>query len=145
MRRDQTLEAYMAYAHDFDKHHVDAMAGYSWQHFWNSSSSFETKKNDQTAVLEDKTSKTEYFLVSFFGRANYTFADKYMFTFTLRRDGTSRFQKNKWGTFPSVALGWNIGNEEFLKDNEVISALKLRLSWGQTGQQGVGIVCTSKK
>jgi len=135
MRRDQTLEAYMAYAHDFDKHHVDAMAGYSWQHFWNSSSSFETKKNDQTAVLEDKTSKTEYFLVSFFGRANYTFADKYMFTFTLRRDGTSRFQKNKWGTFPSVALGWNIGNEEFLKDNQTISNMKLRLSWGQTGQQ----------
>lgn len=135
MRRDQTLEAYMAYAHDFNQHHVDAMAGYSWQHFWNSSSSFETKKNDQTAVLEDKTSKTEYFLVSFFGRANYTFADKYMFTFTLRRDGTSRFQNNKWGTFPSVALGWNIGNEDFLKDNKTISAMKLRLSWGQTGQQ----------
>lgn len=135
MRRDQTLEAYMAYAHDFNLHHVDAMAGYSWQHFWNSSSSFKTKKSDETAILEDKVSKTEYFLVSFFGRANYTYADKYMFTFTLRRDGTSRFQNNKWGTFPSVALGWNIGNENFLKENNTISAMKLRLSWGQTGQQ----------
>ena len=135
MRRDQTLEAYAAYAHDFSDHHVDAMAGYSWQHFWNSSSSYSTKKNDPTAVLEDKVSKSEYYLVSFFGRANYTYADKYMLTFTLRRDGTSRFQNNKWGTFPSVALGWNIGNENFLKENNTISAMKLRLSWGQTGQQ----------
>ena len=138
MRRDQTLEAYMAYAHDFKLHHVDAMAGYSWQHFFYQSSSLGVKQNDRSTVLENLNNKSEYFLVSFFGRANYTYSDKYMLTFTLRRDGTSRFQNNKWGTFPSVAAGWNVGNEEFLKDNEVISALKLRLSWGQTGQQGVG-------
>ena len=138
MRRDQTLEAYMAYAHDFNVHHVDAMAGYSWQHFFYQSSSLGVKQNDRSTVLDKANNKSEYFLVSFFGRANYTYSDKYMLTFTLRRDGTSRFQNNKWGTFPSVAAGWNVGNEEFLKDNEVISALKLRLSWGQTGQQGVG-------
>ena len=138
MRRDQTLEAYMAYAHDFNLHHVDAMAGYSWQHFFYQSSSLGVKQNDRNTVLDKSNNKSEYFLVSFFGRANYTYSDKYMLTFTLRRDGTSRFQNNKWGTFPSVAAGWNIGNEEFLKNNEVISALKLRLSWGQTGQQGVG-------
>ena len=138
MRRDQTLEAYMAYAHDFNLHHVDAMAGYSWQHFFYQSSSLGVKQNDRSTVLDKANNKSEYFLVSFFGRANYTYSDKYMLTFTLRRDGTSRFQNNKWGTFPSVAAGWNVGNEEFLKDNEVISALKLRLSWGQTGQQGVG-------
>ena len=138
MRRDQTLEAYMAYAHDFNLHHVDAMAGYSWQHFFYQSSSLGVKQNDRNTVLDKSNNKSEYFLVSFFGRANYTYSDKYMLTFTLRRDGTSRFQNNKWGTFPSVAAGWNVGNEEFLKDNEVISALKLRLSWGQTGQQGVG-------
>ena len=138
MRRDQTLEAYMAYAHDFNLHHVDAMAGYSWQHFFYQSSSLKVKQNDRNAVLTERNNKSEYFLVSFFGRANYTYSDKYMLTLTLRRDGTSRFQNNKWGTFPSVALGWNVGNEEFLKENETISALKLRLSWGQTGQQGVG-------
>jgi TonB-linked SusC/RagA family outer membrane protein len=135
MRRDQTLESYFNYNHAFGDHHVDAMAGYSWQHFYTASNSLAVKQNDRTQKLSESISRTEYYLVSFFGRANYTYSDKYMFTFTLRRDGTSRFQNNKWGLFPSVALGWNIANESFLKDNEVLSNLKLRLSWGQTGQQ----------
>ncbi len=135
MRRDQTLESYFNYNHAFGDHHVDAMAGYSWQHFYNSSNSLAVKQNDRAQKLSESISRTEYYLVSFFGRANYTYSDKYMFTFTLRRDGTSRFQNNKWGLFPSVALGWNIANESFLKDNKVLSNLKLRLSWGQTGQQ----------
>ena len=135
MRRDQTLESYFNYNHAFGDHHVDAMVGYSWQHFYKAENSLDVKQNDRTAVLAQKNSRTEYYLVSFFGRANYTYSDKYMFTFTLRRDGTSRFQNNKWGTFPSVALGWNIANEDFLKENKILSNLKLRLSWGQTGQQ----------
>lgn len=135
MRRDQTLETYFNYNHAFGDHHVDAMAGYSWQHFYTSSNSLAVKQNDRTQKLSESISRTEYYLVSFFGRANYTYSDKYMFTFTVRRDGTSRFQNNKWGLFPSVALGWNIANESFLKDNKVLSNLKLRLSWGQTGQQ----------
>ena len=64
--------------------------------------------------------------------------NRYMLTATLRRDGTSRFSNNKWGLFPSVAFGWNIANEDFLKDNDVLTTMKLRASWGQTGQQGVG-------
>ena len=135
LRRDQTLESYLDYSRTLGSHFFDVMAGYSWQHFYTASSSYSVKKSDATQVLEDKLSRSEYFLVSFFGRANYTLADKYMFTFTLRRDGTSRFQNNKWGTFPSVALGWNIAKERFLADSSVLSALKLRLSWGQTGQQ----------
>ena len=82
--------------------------------------------------------KGELFLISFFGRANYSFADRYLLTATFRADGTSRFQNHKWGLFPSVALGWNILNESFMPETDKLSTLKLRLSWGETGQQEVG-------
>ena len=137
-RIDKTLEAYLAYSKDISKHHVDAMVGYSWQHFYNESTSYSYKLTDQSALSDKLNPKSELFLVSFFGRANYSYDNRYMVTATLRRDGTSRFQNNKWGLFPSVALGWNIANESFLKDNAVLTTLKLRASWGQTGQQGVG-------
>ena len=137
-RIDKTLEAYIAYNKDIDKHHVDAMAGYSWQHFYNESTSYSYKLTDQSALSDKLNPKGELFLVSFFGRANYSYDNRYMVTATIRRDGTSRFQNNKWGLFPSVALGWNIANEEFLKGHPVLTTLKLRASWGQTGQQGVG-------
>ena len=137
-RIDKTLEAYIAYNKDIDKHHVDAMAGYSWQHFYNESTSYSYKLTDQSALSDKLNPKGELFLVSFFGRANYSYDNRYMVTATIRSDGTSRFQNNKWGLFPSVALGWNISNEEFLKGHPVLTTLKLRASWGQTGQQGVG-------
>lgn len=137
-RIDKTLEAYIAYNKDINNHHVDAMAGYSWQHFYNESTSYSYKLTDQSALSDKLNPKGELFLVSFFGRVNYSYDNRYMITATLRRDGTSRFQNNKWGLFPSVALGWNIANEGFLKDNDVLTTLKLRASWGQTGQQGVG-------
>lgn len=89
-------------------------------------------------LSEPKVTKGEYFLVSFFGRANYSYANRYSVTATLRADGTSRFANNKWGIFPSVALAWNAKNESFLEDVDAVSALKLRLSYGQTGQQDVG-------
>ncbi len=136
-RNDQTLEAYAAYNHDFNGgHHFDAMAGYSWQHFYNESNSLSVKATNGD-ILSESHPKSEYFLVSFFGRVNYGFNNRYMVTATLRRDGTSRFQNNKWGLFPSVALGWNAKNEAFLKDVAPLSTLKVRLSWGQTGQQDI--------
>ena len=140
-RTDKTLEMYADYSHDFGKSFFDVMGGYSWQHFYKESFSeqFKADGTPETAVdyyLKNPiTNKTEYFLVSFFGRANYSYDNRYMITATLRRDGTSRFQNNKWGLFPSVALGWNVKNESFLKNNDAISTLKLRLSYGQTGQQ----------
>ena len=77
-------------------------------------------------------------LQSFFGRVNYTFNDKYLMTATMRADGSSKFgENNKYGYFPSVALGWNINNENFLKDSDNINNLKLRASWGQTGSQEI--------
>ena len=79
-------------------------------------------------------------LISFFGRLNYTFKDTYLLTFTLRDDGTSRFSKDhRWGLFPSVALGWKINNMPFFEAaSETMNEFKLRLGWGQTGQQSVG-------
>ena len=137
-RIDQTFEAYAAYNKDINKHHVDAMLGYSWQRFFNESTSESYKLSNGDVLSEFKNPKGELYLVSFFGRANYSYDNRYMVTATIRRDGTSRFSNNKWGLFPSVALGWNISNEGFLKDSRVINTLKLRASWGQTGQQNVG-------
>ena len=137
-RLNTTLEVYADYNKTFaDLHNVDVMAGYSWQRFYNDSDS-KTVKLSNGDVLNDSIYKGEYFLISFFGRANYSFGDRYLITATIRRDGTSRFQNHKWGLFPSVALGWNIKNEEFMKNLENLSTLKLRASWGQTGQQDVG-------
>ena len=158
LKRDQTLEFYAAYAHTWGDHSFDIMAGYSWQHYYTQSFNESWRVADVTKwdvdskepyvaldssaanyyIAEPKTSKSEYFLVSFFGRANYSYANRYFITAMLRADGTSRFANNKWGLFPSVALAWNVKNESFLEDNDNISALKLRLSYGQTGQQDVG-------
>ena len=158
LRRDQTLEFYGAYAKTLGKHSFDVMLGYSWQWYytqsynetyrvadmnkWNYDSGEPYVALDSTAanyyISEPKTSKSEYFLVSFFGRANYSYDNRYSVTATLRADGTSRFANNKWGIFPSVALAWNAKNESFLEDVDALSALKVRLSYGQTGQQDVG-------
>ena len=78
-------------------------------------------------------------LLSFYGRINYTLKNRYLLTFTLRGDATSRFSKdNRWGIFPAVALGWKLNEEKFLANADFLSDLKLRLGWGQTGQQDVG-------
>ena len=124
-RRNTTLEFYGDYSHTFGKHFVDLMAGYSWQHFWSNSHSRTVRIADNLS-LSDSEGKGELYLVSFFGRANYSFGDRYLITATLRADGTSRFQNNKWGIFPSVALGWNVKNESFLKHVDPVSTLKLR-------------------
>ncbi len=138
-RRNTTLEFYGDYNKTFaEKHSVDFMAGYSRQHFYSNSNSKTLRLSDQN-ILGQSVGEGELFLISFFGRANYGFADRYLLTATVRADGTSRFQNHKWGIFPSVAFGWNVLNEPFaesLKDK--LSTLKLRLSWGETGQQEVG-------
>lgn len=148
-----SFNAYAQYFKDFNENnHFDIMAGYEWQHFHRQGksdgagfypSSYGT--NDDEKKLRgtrygEKVGdwKTENYLVSFFGRANYSLFDRYLLTATLRYDGSSRFEK-KWALFPSLALGWKIKNEAFLKDVEALSDLKLRLGYGQTGQQeGIG-------
>ncbi|WP_073117697.1 SusC/RagA family TonB-linked outer membrane protein [Wenyingzhuangia marina] len=85
------------------------------------------------------TSETKRVLMSYFGRAQYSYDDRYLLTASIRRDGSSNFGKDtKWGTFPSASLGWKINNEEFMKTQNVFRDLKLRASWGVAGNNGVG-------
>ena len=162
-----SFNAYIQYMKDFtEDHHFDVMAGYEWQHFhvktdyngWGmypetSQATLEVVSEDgQTKTYEPlagtkydaPTTETQYksenYLVSFFGRLNYSYLDRYLLTFTLRGDGSSRFAKgNRWGVFPSVALAWKLKEESFLKNVNALSDAKLRLGWGITGQQeGIG-------
>ena len=140
-RRDQTLEFYLAYAKDLKQinSRFDVLAGYSWQHFYNKTTD-QKIANDGSGVeypVSKPLFKTESYLISFYGRLNYTLLDRYLLTFTIRDDGTSRFQNNKWGVFPSAALAWRISEENFLKNVDWLSNLKLRLGWGITGQQNI--------
>lgn len=141
LRRDQTLEFYLAYAKELKEiqSRFDILAGYSWQHFYNSTTDRKIA-NDGSGIeyaVDKPIFKTESYLVSFYGRLNYSLMDRYLLTFTLRDDGTSRFQNNKWGLFPSAALAWRISEEPFLKNAEWLSNLKLRLGYGITGQQNI--------
>lgn len=92
-----------------------------------------------TGVFNIGGTENEWALRSFLGRANITLFDRYLITATIRRDGSSRFgASNRYGNFPSLAVGWNIDQENFLKDSKLISGLKLRASWGQLGNQDIG-------
>ena len=144
-----SLNAYLQYSKDFtDKHRFNVMAGYEWQHFHDTSdqeywglyplSNNVVENRGQRYNNTASGSATESYLVSFFGRVNYTLLDRYLFTATVRQDGSSRFHKdNRWGLFPSFALGWKLKEEAFLKDVDVLSDLKLRLGYGITGQQNI--------
>lgn len=115
---------------------LDVMAGYSWQHFWREDYWMATSVNKQYVISPERTAPTENFLISFFGRLNYAYKDKYLLTATLRQDGTSRFSPdNRWGTFPSFAAAWRINQESFLADYDRLSNLRLRIGYGVTGQQ----------
>lgn len=132
------LDFYANYAKELKDHTVNVMAGYGWQRFW-------YKNNKVTTDPEGKELATpqheeaELYLLSFYGRANYSYKQRYMLTATLRADASSRFSPdNRWGYFPSVAAAWRINDEAFLADSKTVSDLKLRLSYGQTGQQSIG-------
>jgi iron complex outermembrane receptor protein len=138
-RSNKLLDFYFNYVKDLTKDtRIDLTAGYSYQDFLNTTTSI-TKDAAETKIINDSPYKTQNTLVSFFGRANLNLQDRYLLTFTLRRDGSSRFAKdNRWGTFPSAAFAWKINEMEFLKNSNVLSDLKLRLGYGVTGQQDVG-------
>jgi len=121
---------------------VDVTAGYSWQHFKRDGENYRRGIVDaeHPYQMDDSSSfVTENYLVSFFGRVNYTLMDRYLVTVTVREDGSSRFaEDNRWGLFPSVALAWKINDESFLRNVKAVTNLKLRLGWGITGQQDIG-------
>jgi iron complex outermembrane receptor protein len=148
---NQLVENTLTYTWNSDIHDLIVLGGHSYQKFLEENRTFsyrgfannniEPKYQDQTSTDEYPTSvrssAVENELQSFFGRLNYTYDDKYLFTATLRADGSSKFgDNNKYGYFPSVALGWNISNEGFM-DDSVFQNLKLRASWGQTGNQEI--------
>ena len=137
--------SYAQYMKDFNEaNHFDIMGGYEWQHFhregmsngWGYYQSTHNEKPNQKTEHNANNNPwaTENYLVSFFGRANYSLLDRYMLTATVRYDGSSRF-KEHWSLFPSFAFGWRMKEEAFLKDVDALSDLKLRLGYGQTGQQ----------
>jgi len=114
----------------------DLMGGYSWQHFytWNDTYNNNVDHTNPNTVVDGG----EYYLLSFYGRFNYTLLDRYLLTGTLRDDGSSRFSPdNRWGLFPSAAFAWKINEESFLKNVKQITQLKLRVGWGVTGQQDI--------
>ncbi len=147
LKRNLTLSAYAQYYKDFSKaHHLDVMAGYEWQHFWRDLKNtwwgaYPSTNAQNPNEYHDWSTyhyKTENYLVSFFGRLNYTLLERYYLTFTMRNDGSSRFQDH-WKLYPSAALAWKANEEKFLKSADWLSDLKLRLSYGKTGQQdGIG-------
>lgn len=138
--KNNLLDFYLNYAKDITaSQRLDVTAGYSWQHFEREGSNYRRGVIDTTDATPDSSSFiTENYLVSFFGRANYSLMNKYLFTATVRMDGSSRFAEgNQWGIFPSAAFAWKINEEAFLVDVDAVSELKLRLGWGITGQQDI--------
>lgn len=138
---NRLLTAYLNYNKEINTaNRLDFTAGYDFQ-FWKSKTpSFDYKNYYGEVQSTSKADEQRHAMLSYYGRLNYTFYDKYMLTATIRRDGTSRFNDdNRWGTFPSVALAWRLGEENFLQSFESLSNLKLRASYGVTGQQeGIG-------
>ncbi|MBL0738596.1 TonB-dependent receptor [Flavobacterium sp. GN10] len=150
--KNSLVEHYLTYNLNLNKHKIEALGGFSYQKFERSGTSFSIDgiSNQGEGVPPSinpgfkgtQSGTTGYAqeneLQSYFGRLNYSFDNKYLLTASMRGDGSTRFGKNnKYGYFPSFALGWNIANESFLKDSSILNNLKLRASWGQTGNQEV--------
>lgn len=146
------IEHYLTYNFDIDRSNFEVLGGFSYQKFKFSGTSFSTINiselgegvapeynpgySGEQSGVSGYAQENE--LQSYFGRLNYTFDDRYLLTASIRADGSTRFgDNNKYGYFPSFALGWNIDRELFLEDIEEISQLKLRASWGETGNQEV--------
>jgi len=132
---NESFDTYFTYVKTFDKLKANVMAGYSYQSFDGSGDSTGNTRNPNDTGATSYVS-TPVVLVGFLARTNLTYNEKYMLTLNYRRDGTSRFgPENRWGDFGGAALAWRMSNEDFLKNNKVISDLKLRASYGVNGQQ----------
>ena len=154
--KSRLLDLYANYSKLIGQHKIDVTAGYSYQAFEVNSSNFarnvaqnyftdyttSVKGIDTTYLPHQQVPQLNY-LMSFFGRANYSYADKYLVSVSFRDDASSRFTKqNQWHVFPSAAIGWKINKEQFMQNLNFISDLKLRASWGVTGNQAIGGLAT---
>lgn len=143
IKHNRLFTAYLNYNKEIEaiKSHVDATVGYDYQ-YWKATYPAGDNYNAAGESLNQKWNATDnrHVLLSYYARLNWSFDSRYLLTATVRRDGTSRFSKNtRWGTFPSVALAWRISEEPFLRNVEAVNDLKLRASYGVTGQQdGIG-------
>ncbi|MCF6346822.1 MAG: SusC/RagA family TonB-linked outer membrane protein [Flavobacteriaceae bacterium] len=135
-RNNKLLDGYLVYNKDFNEIKTEFTAGYSYQKFEAEDfNSFELRDPDAEPDVE---TSPDIVLIGFFARTNLNFKDKYLLTLSYRRDGTSRFSEdNRWGNFPAAAFAWKMGEEDFLKDSNIFSNLKMRLGWGITGQQDI--------
>ena len=137
---NRLITAYLNYSKYFEsiKSNLDITAGYDYQ-YWKTATAGYDRYNvygevQSTAAPTDQ----RHALISFYGRLNYSFDNRYLLTATLRADGTSRFSpKSRWGFFPSAGIGWRIDRENFMEDITWIKTLKLRVSYGETGQQDI--------
>jgi iron complex outermembrane receptor protein len=134
-----------------EKHKVNAVVGYSFQEFFNEGFSAQNREfvtdlftynnlgaGNNLLPGDISSQKNSNRLISFYGRANYSYDSKYMLTATLRRDGSSKFgANNRWGYFPSVSAAWRISQEKFMNRFNFVEDLKLRVSYGVTGNQDI--------
>lgn len=138
----------LSYDRTFGIHHVNAVAAvetqkYTWENLTGSASNlkFSDLKYDNLAQSATNTASSDFSgwqLLSYLGRINYTLMDKYLFSVSVRRDGSSKFAKdNRFSTFPAGAIAWNAGNEDVIKNLNVFDKLKIRFSWGLTGSQAI--------
>ena len=145
---NKTLDSYLVYAKEYKGFlsRFDIQGGYSYQNFKNDGNKIEYRYNVDTGIREVtpdlNNPNRRYYnvlnLQSFFGRTNIDLANKYLFTFSYRADGSSLFIKDKrWGYFPAAAFAWKVSEEGFAKESKIISNVKLRLGWGKTGQQDI--------
>ena len=147
--QDDLIEATAQYRKTIEGHSFSVMAGYSWQKnhqqfYWMQNWDFPTDETTYnnigsgSALLDGDASEfssaQEDLLVSFFGRVNYSYKDRYVIAASLRHEGSSKFgARHKWGNFPSVSVAWNVANEPFMEDVDFLTALKLRAGYGVTG------------
>ncbi len=142
-KNNKLFEFYLNYTKDLKSinSRLEVLAGYGYQDFKRESTNYPDNRANGTefAPAAPFPFETQNTLMSYYGRVNFSFQSKYLLTASFRRDGSSRFSKeNRWGGFPSAAFAWNIAEESFLKGNRTLSALKLRLGYGETGQQEIG-------
>ncbi len=133
-RDNKLLDTYLTYDKKLGKSHFKLMSGYSYQSFYNNNYFYDDYGFQHGQPDFEKIDKSREVLLSYFGRLNYSFNDKYLVTATLRADASSKLNpKDRWGYFPSVALAWNLHKENFLKDSDLINMLKLRVGYGEVG------------
>ena len=150
-RSNYLFEGTLNYNQDFGKHAINGVLGVTTQRFTNSSSSQEGTNFTTDATLADNfaladpttlqntSSKNQNQLLSYLGRVNYKYLERYLLTASYRIDGSSRFgEGNRFGFFPSVSVGWLLDQESFIPQTDVLTTLKLRASWGQTGNDRIG-------